>query len=759
MTDSVNNVNGVTAPAPDRAGPDGTGVIKRHRILIVDDVHENLHALMNILREDYAITAATSGEKALEIARRQPRPDLILLDIKMPGMDGYTVLGHLKSDPGTAGIPVIFVTALAEAADEARGLKLGVADYITKPVNPELLRLRVRTQLELGRYRSRPELFDVAGHAEAGGRPTLLMVDDVPENIHELLAALKDDYRVMVANTGARAIELVQGSSPPDLVLLDIRMPGMDGYEVCRRIKALPAGNRIPVIFVTVIDAASDKVKGFSLGAADYITKPFDIEEVRARVRTHLELARLRHYLEHLVEQRTALLEKSEEKYRILADYSPNWEFWRATDRTYLYVSPACEAVSGYTAADFFADAALMEKIIHPEDLPEWRLRATDARNQHPEPITFRIRAKDGGERWIEEVSRPVFDATGTFMGQRGSKHDITDRKRAQLELVASEQRFRGLVEQQIVGIYILQDGKVAYANARCAELLGQGTADEVVGTDPLAWIVEADRDAVAQTIRRLMTGEAPTVSMEYRVQRRDGGVIQIGASGTRASHNARPAIIGLMQDISEKKRAEEEIQRYVKQLQTAFMGTVKVAMSMGEMRDPYTAGHEQRVAEIAAAIGAEMGFDQQRVNGLRVAGYLHDVGKIAVPAEILSKPGRLNPVEIKIIQEHPKAGHDILKDVELPWPVAQVALQHHERMDGSGYPQGLKGEAIAIEARIIAVADVVESMSAHRPYRPSLGLDKALAEIEGARGSHYDAVVVDACLRLFREKGHQLPE
>lgn len=295
----------------------------RPRILIVDDVHENLHALMNILREDYAISAATNGDKALELARREPRPDIILLDIVMPGMDGYSVLSHLKFEAATADIPVIFVTALSEAADEARGLKLGVADYIAKPVNPELLKSRLRTQLELSRYRRRPVMFDIAANADPNWKPALLVVDDVPENIHGLIDALKDEYRIQVACQGAKALEIVLSPEPPDLVLLDIVMPEMDGYEVCRRIKAMATGNRIPVIFVTVVDATQQKVRGFELGASDYITKPFDIDEVRARIRTHLELTRLRRFLEDLVAQRTAMLEVSEEKYRVLAHRDP----------------------------------------------------------------------------------------------------------------------------------------------------------------------------------------------------------------------------------------------------------------------------------------------------------------------------------------------------------------------------------------------------------------------------------------------------
>lgn len=288
------------------------------RILIVDDVHENLHLLMNMLRDEYAVIAATHGAKALELAARTPVPDLILLDIKMPDMDGYTVLSRLQADPRTADIPVIFVSALSEQADEARGLGLGAADYITKPINAELLKKRIRTQLELKRFHRNPLQIDLDAAARTNAPPSVLIVDDLPENLHELIEALKADYRVRVATCGAKALEIVEGPSPPDLVLLDVRMPGMDGYEVCRRLKATPVGARIPVIFVTVVDATEHKVEGFAAGAADYITKPFDIDEVKARIRSHLELARLRRMLEDLVAQRTAMLELSEEKYRRL---------------------------------------------------------------------------------------------------------------------------------------------------------------------------------------------------------------------------------------------------------------------------------------------------------------------------------------------------------------------------------------------------------------------------------------------------------
>ena len=439
---------------------------KRPGILIVDDVPENLHALMNILRNDYAITAATSGERALELAKRLPTPDLILLDIRMPGMDGYAVLGQLKASPETSDIPVIFVSALAEAADEARGIILGAADYITKPINPELLRLRVRNQLELRSYqKNRNELADA--QANAPSKPTLLLVDDVPDCLHVLMEALKDEYQIQVANTGAKALQMLTDGHCPDLVLLDILMPGMDGYEVCQRIKAMPACRHIPVIFVTVMDYAGDKVKGFAVGAVDYVTKPFDIDEVRARVQTHLELNRLRNLLEHLVEQRTGMLEKSEEKYRILADYSPNWEYWQALDDQYLYVSPACTDISGYAPGDFFLDNTLMEKIILPEDRERWRAKLRESAVTNGVPVSFRIRTKEGSHRWVDHVARPVFDNSGRPLGRRGSYRDITEIKRLGEELERHRQNLEAQVDERTAALSIAKEAAEAASRAK----------------------------------------------------------------------------------------------------------------------------------------------------------------------------------------------------------------------------------------------------------------------------------------------------
>jgi PAS domain S-box-containing protein/putative nucleotidyltransferase with HDIG domain len=331
-------------------------------------------------------------------------------------------------------------------------------------------------------------------------------------------------------------------------------------------------------------------------------------------------------------------------------------------------------------------------------------------------------------------------------------------RTHAEQDLRAAEEQFRGLVEQPIAGIFIIQDDKLAYVNPRFAEIFGYASADDLIGRDSLSLVIEKERSAVLD-LRRKIESSAQSMNYGFTAARKDGTLIEIGVHGARATHKGRPAVIGLIHDVSEKKRAEEQIQRYLEQLKTAFMSTVEVATTLNEMRDPHTAGHERHVGEIAAALGTELGLDEQRIEGLRVAGFLHDIGKTTVPVEILSKPGKLSPIEYELIKGHPQAGYDVLKDVKFPWPVADIALQHHERMDGSGYPQGLKGDAILLEARIMAVADVMEAMSSYRPYRPRLGVDAVLGEIERGRGTAYDPAVADACLRLFRERGYRLPE
>ena len=201
----------------------------------------------------------------------------------------------------------------------------------------------------------------------------------------------------------------------------------------------------------------------------------------------------------------------------------------------------------------------------------------------------------------------------------------------------------------------------------------------------------------------------------------------------------------------------EKMVEDRTVRLQGALEGIIQAMARTVESRDPYTAGHQHRVALLSVAIAKEMNIPKDQIEGIRMGGMIHDLGKISVPAEVLSKPGKLTDIEFALIKTHPRVGYDIIADIEFPWPIAQMVLQHHEKMNGSGYPQGLSGEDILLEARILCVADVVEAMASHRPYRPALGIDKALQEISQNKGILYDPEVVDNCLRLFKEKDFNL--
>lgn len=323
--------------------------------------------------------------------------------------------------------------------------------------------------------------------------------------------------------------------------------------------------------------------------------------------------------------------------------------------------------------------------------------------------------------------------------------------------LRASESRYRRLFETAQDGILLInaETAQIEDVNPFLIKLL-KYTHAEFLGKK--LWEVGPFKD-VSQSEQMFLEIQTKGYARyeDLPLKTKDGLTIQVEFVSNSYEVEGIKVIQCNIRDISERKAAEAIRLEYHRKLKVALMNTVEVATIISEMRDPYTAGHERRVAKLASAIGAGLGFDENRQEGLRVAGYLHDIGKVGIPSEILVKPGRISAIEYQLIQGHAQAGYDVLQGMQWPWPVAEVALQHHERLDGSGYPHGLRGEAILPEARIMAVADVVEAMSSHRPYRPALGIDSALAEIERGAGTAYDRAVVNACLRVFREEAYQI--
>lgn len=331
---------------------------------------------------------------------------------------------------------------------------------------------------------------------------------------------------------------------------------------------------------------------------------------------------------------------------------------------------------------------------------------------------------------------------------------DITERRKVIEELRESENKLR-LISENARDVICLHDSahRYVYISHACKQILGYDP-QELIGTNPWDLVHPQDLEGLNKMAQeKALKGEP--VLLSYRIRKKSGEYIWFESTNQLLTDDEGniTGFVTSSRDVSERKKIEEEARNSEHKLLQAMENTIQAMAMIVEMRDPYTAGHQRRVTDLACAIAREMGISDDKITGIRMAGLIHDIGKIRVPTEILTHPDGLSEAEFNMIKVHPQVGHEILKTIESPWPIADIVYQHHERINGSGYPSGLKGDEIIQEARILAVADVVEAMASHRPYRPARGLDMALDEISKNKGLLYDSQAVDACLKLFREK------
>jgi PAS domain S-box-containing protein/putative nucleotidyltransferase with HDIG domain len=448
--------------------------------------------------------------------------------------------------------------------------------------------------------------------------------------------------------------------------------------------------------------------------------------------------------------QAEAALKESEEKYRLVVDNASE-VIIVVQDGMFRLVNPAGEAIMGLSEQELKLTPFL--SFVHPDDQAmvldfyQKRLQGEDI----PVRYIFRIAIKDGSIKWAE-INSVRIDWKGcpailSFLV------DVTVRKQAEAALKEDEERFRALFETSQDSIFILdrETGRFISVNPAACRLYGY-SLDEFLGmkhTD-----VSAEPEKTAAAVRNGVT----TIPMRLH-RKKDGSMFPVEIAGGYFMQGGNSLHTAFIRDISVRSQMENDLKFNLEKLQKTLAGTVSALGAISELRDPCTAGHQRRVAQLSGAIARQMGFSENDVEGIQIAGLLHDTGKIVVPAEILAKPGSLNKYEMGIVKTHSEVGYNLLKDVEFPWPIANIVFQHHERLDGSGYPYGITGKKIFMEAKILAVSDVVEAMSSHRPYRPALGINKALQEIVSHKGVLYDAEVVDACVSVFSEKKFDFKE
>ncbi|MBP1721022.1 MAG: putative sensor protein, partial [Deltaproteobacteria bacterium] len=373
--------------------------------------------------------------------------------------------------------------------------------------------------------------------------------------------------------------------------------------------------------------------------------------------------------------------------------------------------------------------------------------------------------------KWLRFTAATIRDSAGHIVGAVETLEDITDEKQAEETLKESESRLREILEGSPTPTVVIDKNHQVIVWNRAMEELSAIRASEVLHTDQ-QWRIfyNEKRPLMADLLVDENIEEVKEIPHWYAGKYVKSRLLQDAYEATDYSavrgkwlhftsaviHDTSGNILGAvetMTDISPLKQAEEDLRKSLEKLQKAMTGTVEAMAVIVETRDPYTAGHQHQVAKISRRIAEEMKLPQERLEALEMAAYIHDIGKIYVPAEILSKPGKLSEVELNIIKTHPQVAFEILKNIEFPWPIADIVYQHHERLNGTGYPRGLKEGGICLESRIIGVVDVFESMASHRPYRPTLGLERAVDELTKNRGILYDPAVVDILLKLVKQK------
>ncbi len=608
-------------------------------VLIADDSSVNLYLLKSILEtEGWLVREAENGKAALDIARAQ-RPDLIVSDILMPVMDGYSFCRECKKDETLCNIPFVFYTATyTEPKDEKFALDLGADRFILKPEEPEVL-IKILTDLleekdRISLAASKP----LGEEMEFFRRHNEILFSKLEKKMADLEAAnselrkLEEKYRGILENMADAYYEVdLKG----DLTFFNQALAARTGY-------------------------AREELMGMNY--RQYVSR----------------------------------------------------NCWRQVQDIFAQVYQTGRAVSLFD---------------------------------------YEISLKDGGKRFQESWVNLILDKDNQPIGFRGMARDVTDRKIAEEELRQAEERYRSIYENAQEGMYRANaDEKFIMVNSAMARIFGYDSPAEFVeqvnsGAHQLYQSRE-DRKKIFQ----LLESRGFVQEYEARFFRKDGSIgwVSVNIQPARVAEGQTLCYDGFVRDVTDRKES-------VERLREAFAGTIQAITSLVEAKDPYTAGHQRRVADIAQAIAVEMGLSREQMEGIAMAGIIHDIGKVSVPAEILCSPRRLTQLEFNLIKTHAQSGYEILKDIKFPWPIARMVLEHHERMDGSGYPHGLTGNNILPESRILAVADVVEAMATHRPYRAALGLEPALQEITKNRGILFDEEAVDACLRLFREKGYTI--
>ena len=574
----------------------------------------------------------------------------------------------------------------------------------------------------------------------------ILILEDNPDDAELMVAELEKEGYIINWNRVDTEQDFKKSlKESPDLILADYKLPLLNALDALK-IKQEIA----PAISLIIVSGAIEEefaVECIKAGATDYVLKDrlYRLCPVIERALKEAEEDKGR-------KQADEELRDSEERLKILFDYAPDAYYINDSKGKFIDGNKAAERLTGYKKEELIGKSFLKLKLLSLADTAKAaKLLVKNLRGQPTGSDEFVLNRKDNDKVTVEISTYPVKIKGKTLA--LGIARDITERKKAEEALRKSQQEFASIFDNSPeASVYLDEKNKVLDINSRFSELFGY-KLKEIKGKDINSGIIHPP-DKIEEAKRLRKKAIKGYINYDTIRKKKDGTLFPASVSGSSVLIDGKTkGRIILYQDITQRQQAEQKIKQGYEKLQRTMEATIHTISKIIETKDPYTAGHQYRVSQLAARIAKELKFCPDKLEGIRIASLVHDIGKISIPAEILSKPTELNEIEYSLIKDHSRIGADILKTIDFPWPVAEIILQHHERLDGSGYPQGLKGDEILPEAKIIGVADVVEAMSSHRPYRPALGIDKALEEISQNKGILYDPEVVDTCIKLFKEK------
>ena len=535
-----------------------------------------------------------------------------------------------------------------------------------------------------------------------------------------------------------------------DVILCDYNLPHFGGLAALKLYRE--KGLDVPFIIVSGTIGEEAAVAIMVMGAHDYVMKnnlPRLVPAVQRELRES-ESRKERKIAE------AALRESEERSTKAFRSIPDALIISRLEDGKIIEVNNSWDKVFGYSREEVIGKSSLALNLF-AELADRQRTIALLHEQGFVRDFELQVRQKSGAIRTVT-LSAELLEIQGEQCLLTVIQ-DITERVQAERALKESERIYRLLADNVLDVIFLLDMNlNYSYVSPSVKGLRGF-EPEEVLKQRFLETLAPPSRDLAMKTLSEVMKPgesgheERPTSrTLQLEMNRKDGTTVwtEVKFSFVRDGNRRPVGTLGITRDITERREADERIRR-------ALAATVQAIAVTVETRDPYTAGHQRRVVDLASRIAMEMDLPGDTIDGIRMAAAIHDLGKISVPAELLSKPTELTDIEFMLIKTHSQRGHDILKDIDFPWPVARIVLEHHERMNGSGYPNGLAGDNILMESRILSVADVVEAMASNRPYRPPLGIDAALNEISQNKGILYDPEVADACLRLFKEKDYRI--